>query len=340
MTERAMAAAREGDSGMTTEMTTANNAAVALTPEIVRQYICPTATDAEIFVFIKLCESQRLNPWLKEAHLVKYGSNPATMIVGKETFTKRADRHPQFDGFRAGIIVESKGELVEREGAFLVRGETLLGGWSETYRKDRRVPHKVTVSLAEYSTGKANWDSKPATMIRKVALVQGLREAFPDAFGGLYDASEMGISDDALEGEIVRREEAPAPQQSRERPPARAAGYANGANEPAPRPPVQLTACPEHGVELQFGLLPDKGSGHFWDDADNGWCDTAAIINDRLLTVLVANGKNRQDVDELLASKGRPAWADLTLAQQHVTVQWLPGQWAQQQARSGAGSAV
>ena len=29
-------------------------------------------------------------------------------------------------------------------------------------------------------------------MIRKVALVQGLRESFPDDFQGLYDASEMG----------------------------------------------------------------------------------------------------------------------------------------------------
>ena len=31
----------------------------------------------------------------------------------------------------------------------------------------------------------------PATMIRKVALVQVLREAFPGTFGGLYDRSEM-----------------------------------------------------------------------------------------------------------------------------------------------------
>ena len=32
----------------------------------------------------------------------------------------------------------------------------------------------------------------PATMIRKVALVQALREAFPDRYQGLYDASEVG----------------------------------------------------------------------------------------------------------------------------------------------------
>ena len=30
-------------------------------------------------------------------------------------------------------------------------------------------------------------------MIRKVALVQSLREAFPEDFAGLYDQSEMGL---------------------------------------------------------------------------------------------------------------------------------------------------
>ena len=33
----------------------------------------------------------------------------------------------------------------------------------------------------------------PATMIRKVALVQALREAFPSELSGMYDQSEMGV---------------------------------------------------------------------------------------------------------------------------------------------------
>lgn len=37
------------------------------------------------------------------------------------------------------------------------------------------------------------WSKKPATMIRKVALVQALREAFPKTFGGLYSAEEQGM---------------------------------------------------------------------------------------------------------------------------------------------------
>ena len=36
------------------------------------------------------------------------------------------------------------------------------------------------------------WASKPGTMIRKVAVAQALREAFPEANSQLYAPEEMG----------------------------------------------------------------------------------------------------------------------------------------------------
>jgi hypothetical protein len=45
--------------------------------------------------------------------------------------------------------------------------------------------------MTEYNTGKSSWAKIPATMIRKVALVQALREAFPSDLGGCYDSAEM-----------------------------------------------------------------------------------------------------------------------------------------------------
>jgi hypothetical protein len=47
--------------------------------------------------------------------------------------------------------------------------------------------------MHEYDTGKSSWAKMPATMIRKVALVQSLREAFPSDLGGLYDSCERGV---------------------------------------------------------------------------------------------------------------------------------------------------
>ena len=178
--------------------------APALSMEMIKQYICPKATDQEAFTFLQLCKAQNLNPFLKEAYLIKYGNENATIITGKDTFTKRADRLPQYDGFKAGIIVLVQGAATYREGSFILEGETLLGGWAEVYRKDRSQSFRNEVSLNEYARKKSdgslmsNWRTMPATMIRKVALVQSLREAFPDEFGGMYSPEEMPVDDSAL----------------------------------------------------------------------------------------------------------------------------------------------
>jgi phage recombination protein Bet len=171
-----------------------------LTFEDIKTYICPAATDQETMMFLKLCQARNLNPFLKEAYLIKYdGGKPAQMVVGKDKFTKTAEEHPQFDGFKAGIIVGAGDEILEREGTFYRKGkgEELLGGWAEIYRKDRKMPFKQTVSLQEFDKGMANWKTMPGTMIRKCALVQALRECFATDLAGCYDSAEMDQSIDA-----------------------------------------------------------------------------------------------------------------------------------------------
>ncbi len=163
----------------------------------------PEVTDKECMTFAALCKSHKLDPFIKEAYLVKFGSKPAQMIVGKDYWMKQAGAHPQYDGMQAGVVVITRdGELVRREGS-LVGGQTerLVGGWAKVYRKDRSIPSYAEVAISEYSTGKSMWrpanqGGKPATMVRKVAVVQALREAFPETFSGLYDSSEMGLDND------------------------------------------------------------------------------------------------------------------------------------------------
>ena len=45
--------------------------------------------------------------------------------------------------------------------------------------------------MAEYGKNQSTWKSIPCTMIRKVALVHALREAFPNDLGSLYIEDEM-----------------------------------------------------------------------------------------------------------------------------------------------------
>jgi len=180
-----------------------------LTMDEIKKYICPDATDAEAYTFMQLCNARGLNPFTKEAYLVKYKGQKtaATVIVGKDAFTKKAGQHPMFDGYEAGIIVQSEVEGViiteRREGTFSTPDEEIVGGWSKVYRKDCTHPFMNEVSFREYVGMRKNnmngkmepntmWSTKPGTMIRKVALVQSLREAFTEDLGGCYDSAEMG----------------------------------------------------------------------------------------------------------------------------------------------------
>lgn len=181
----------------------ANGMEVKLTPAIVKNYLVSgdkdRVTDQEVAMFINLCKYSGLNPWLKEAYCIKYGSEPATMVTGKDAFMKRAESIPAFDGMQAGIVVTNQdGEINYREGSVKLPGEEIIGGWAEVFRKDRQHSARVEVSFEEYAARKkdgtlnAQWSKKPATMIRKVALVQALREAFPSNLGGMYAAEEVG----------------------------------------------------------------------------------------------------------------------------------------------------
>lgn len=177
-------------------------AEVKLSPGIIRRYLVNgngDVDDQEVMMFLMLCKQQRLDPFLREAYLIKYRNSPATLVTGKEVFTKRAERHPNMRGMVAGVVVRTgKGELLYRPGSLVLEGEEIVGGYAKIWKADREVPYENSVTFEEYvgrtKEGKVNkqWSQKPATMIRKVALVQALREVFPETFSGMYDADEMG----------------------------------------------------------------------------------------------------------------------------------------------------
>lgn len=184
---------------------TAGTETVSLSLQDIKTYINPSVTDSEAFMFLNLCKYQHLNPFLREAYLIKYGNNPATMVVGKDTFVKRARNNKDFDGYKAGIVVVDKnGNLIEREGSMRAPQDQLIGGWAKVFIKGMSTPYYSAVEWGEYCgkdrNGNLNsmWSTKGATMIRKVALSQALREAFPDDLGGLYEPEEINTIDEEL----------------------------------------------------------------------------------------------------------------------------------------------
>lgn len=177
---------------------------IVLSNEIVRQQITTdeNITDAEIDYFMKYCKAQRLNPFIKEVYITKYGNYPATQVIGKEVNFKRAMKNPDFNGLECGLIIENKANntVEERPNTFYDKGkEELLGSFAIVHRKSWDIPLKVTVNFNEYvaqdNQGKINkmWSEKPATMISKVAKAQALREAFPEDLSNMYVEEEMNV---------------------------------------------------------------------------------------------------------------------------------------------------
>ena len=168
---------------------------IKLTPKIVQEYIVGNdtqITDQEYKFFTELCKARKLNPFLKEAYCVKYGSQPAQLVVSKDVFLKRAILNKYYDGKESGIIVQDdKGNITERKGCFYTQNETIVGGWAKVYRKNWSIPEYKSVAFSEVSKTKSNgelntnWKNQGATMVEKVAVVRALKEAFVDDFAGL-----------------------------------------------------------------------------------------------------------------------------------------------------------
>ena len=180
----------------------ADGTEVVLTDDDIRWVLAKNqnVTNEELKLFVELCVAHRLNPFIREAYIVKYGDQPASLLIGKDVWVKRAARNPRYQGHQAGVtFIGQDGKIRRREGSMLLDGEFLIGGWAKVYIKGYQVPLYDEVGFDEYAGKKkdgtlnSQWTKMPGTMIRKCALVHVLREAFPDEFGGCYDAAEMGV---------------------------------------------------------------------------------------------------------------------------------------------------
>jgi phage recombination protein Bet len=194
--------------------------AIQISQQDVYQYICDKATPQEVVFFMELCRSQRLNPFKREAFLVKYGSNPASMITAEVVFERRANAHPSYKGMEHGIVyLDHNGEVRKREGTatYKAAGEVLIGGWARVHRSDRTDSY-AEVSLDEYGKNQSVWKTMPGVMISKCAKAVALRLAFPSDFQGMYISEEMGVAPDVTEvhAEVVSDTHADAPESQQE----------------------------------------------------------------------------------------------------------------------------
>jgi len=175
---------------------------ITLSFETVRKYLVSgnrdKVTPQELMYFLGVCKSRGLNPFKKDAYLIKYGDDPAAIVTSIDYFRSRARAQKDCTGWDKGIIVKTEDGTIKRTHGLLLEGEKLLGGFFEATPEGWKTPFQLEVNLNGYikktRDGKTTrfWQAEnQPTMIAKVAESQGLRTLWPDEFQGLYEEKEI-----------------------------------------------------------------------------------------------------------------------------------------------------
>lgn len=139
-------------------------------------------TPDEAKKFLEICQAFQLNPFKHEIYGIKgwdseHGKDILTIIVGYESYLKRAERTQLLDGWDKSVEKDENGNI--------------MSATITIYRKDRKYPFKHTVYFNEFARRKKdgslmkNWATMPVFMLEKVVIAQGFRMCFPDEMGGL-----------------------------------------------------------------------------------------------------------------------------------------------------------
>lgn len=106
-------------------------------------------TDQELVFFLNTCKSQKLNPLVQgEVYLIKFGTTPAQMVVGKDAYLRRAYDNPNYLDSEDGIIIKRGEEIISKPGCCLYPGERTA---EQEKHHQCGLPHK---SSNRYSVGR------------------------------------------------------------------------------------------------------------------------------------------------------------------------------------------
>jgi len=142
-------------------------------------------TDQHKRLFFALAIRNQLDPFRREIHAIPYKNNQTgktelSIVTGYEVYLKRAERSGQLDGWKC--TTEGTGDSLKAKIVI--------------HRKDWKEPFEHEVTFREYNLKRGLWMLKPETMLKKVAMAQGFRLAFPEELGGMpYTSDELDSHD-------------------------------------------------------------------------------------------------------------------------------------------------
>lgn len=262
--QQAVVVKRE-DAGIVEYIPLGGSEKVKLSIKIVQDYIAvPTRSGKSCSVrdamrFVAMCQAKHINPFEGDCYLIGFdGKNGPEfqLITAHQTYLKRAELHPEFDGMQSGVIVrdnESK-KILELEGDFYIKSDQeLLGGWAKVYFKNRKIPMYRRGNLERFRKNFGVWLDDPAGMCVKCIESDCLRSSFPTMLGGMLMREEVEIPDQRM---------IPAKPKF-ERP----AGVTVSFPEPPPAPAPEEPTRPEPQEPEDGDLFTDPGQ----QQPQTGW---------------------------------------------------------------------
>ncbi len=144
----------------------------AATIKAIKETVCKGATESQFVMFMEVCRSTGLNPFLKEIYFVP----SVGVMAARDGYLRVANQHPQFDGMETRVERDEKNVPIKAV--------------CTVWRKDRNHPVICEAYYSEYRKGGNVWQTYPSAMIAKVAEVLALKRSF--AINGVVTEEEIG----------------------------------------------------------------------------------------------------------------------------------------------------
>jgi len=148
-----------------------------------------TLSEEEQSQFISTACAGNLDPYKREIYIAVYGegaNRKVSILTGYQVYLKRAERTGNLDGWRAWI--EGDGSQMKA----IV--EIYRKDWSHSFTHE--VYWEEAVQKKKDGSPTQFWSKQPRFQLRKVAMAQAFRLAFPDELGGLpYETAELPDSE-------------------------------------------------------------------------------------------------------------------------------------------------
>lgn len=161
--------------------------------------------EEQIVAALQVAKINNLNPWKREVYFIPYDvRDKSGKVVGRKleivtsytVYISRAAASGLLNGFR--VEVDPKGDYAK----------------VQIWRKDWDHPFEWIVFKSEVYRDTRTWKDMPKFMLRKVAISQGFRLAFPEVIAGLpYTREELlGVDGDNNDLSEIRSEESDRPE--------------------------------------------------------------------------------------------------------------------------------